>query len=419
MNLFGTSAFPEHPIGVTTLSRKPSISSSVSVKLPFSSSIFLISSGNYNPLFIDNYSYLHISISVLPIMHVTEKEVREKVEALGEIIEQYKLMQKEEIKGKRDWRTYEEKLARRVRDAMRQLEPLIVEAVETLHVERGRGRIPSLTLKQKVTLLLIKQLFGQSNRSMSSMLSVFSLLTGIDVSYKTIERLYSDPEVYLVLCNLHQLILRKKGVKESDASGDGTGYSLTVSKHYRGVVEKRGDKAKGGDEEEDMAKGGDEEENKAENNKEKKKAFVYTFCLMDLDTKMYLCYGTSLKSEKEAFCRAMGMLKGIDVCINSVRLDKYYSHPSISETFGDARVYIIQKKDATLKGSWKWKRELFGFVSDPFGHLKEYFRRNNSESGFSADKRRFGWIVRQRRADRIDTASFSIDIWHNLFLLAT
>jgi len=372
-------------------------------------------------------------------MHVTEKEVREKVEALGEIIEQYKLMQEEETEGKRDWRTYEEKLARRVRDAMRQLEPLIVEAVETLHVERGRGRIPSLTLKQKVTLLLIKQLFGQSNRSMSSMLSVFSLLTGIDVSYKTIERLYSDPEVYLVLCNLHQLILKKKGVKESDASGDGTGYSLTVSKHYRGVVEKRGDKAKGGDEEEDMAKGGDEEEdkakggdeeedmakggdeeeNKAENNKEKKKAFVYTFCLMDLDTKMYLCYGTSLKSEKEAFCRAMGMLKGIDVCINSVRLDKYYSHPSISETFGDARVYIIPKKNATLKGSWKWKRELFGFVSDPFGHLKEYFRRNNSESGFSADKRRFGWIVRQRRANRIDTASFSIDIWHNLFLLAT
>ena len=146
-------------------------------------------------------------------MRVTEKQVREKVKALGEIIEQYNLMRKEEGK-KRDWRTYEERLARRIRDGMRQLEPLIDEAVETLHVERGRGRKPSLTLKQKVTILLIKRLFEQSNRSMASMLFIFTMLTGIDVSYKTIERLYSDPEVYLALCNLHQLILKKKGVKK-------------------------------------------------------------------------------------------------------------------------------------------------------------------------------------------------------------
>ena len=32
-------------------------------------------------------------------MRLTEKEVREKVEALGEIIEQYKLLQKEETEG--------------------------------------------------------------------------------------------------------------------------------------------------------------------------------------------------------------------------------------------------------------------------------------------------------------------------------
>ena len=61
-------------------------------------------------------------------MRVTEKQVREKVKALGEIIEQYNLMRKEEGK-KRDWRTYEERLARRIRDGMRQLEPLIDEAV--------------------------------------------------------------------------------------------------------------------------------------------------------------------------------------------------------------------------------------------------------------------------------------------------
>jgi transposase len=58
------------------------------------------------------------------------------------------------------------------------------------------------------------------------------------------------------------------------------------------------------------------------------------------------------------------------------------------------------------------------FLSDPFTHLKEYFRRNNSESGFSADKRRFGWIVTQKRPDSIDTALFSSHVLRNLFLLA-
>jgi len=69
-------------------------------------------------------------------VHVTGKQVREKVKALGEIIDQYDLMRKEEGK-KRDWRTYEEKLARRIRNGMMQLGPLIEEAIENLHVERG------------------------------------------------------------------------------------------------------------------------------------------------------------------------------------------------------------------------------------------------------------------------------------------
>jgi hypothetical protein len=61
MNLFGTSAFPEHPMGVTTLSRKPAIPSSLSTKLPFFNSIFLI------VLIIgDNH-----------LMRVTEKQVQQ------------------------------------------------------------------------------------------------------------------------------------------------------------------------------------------------------------------------------------------------------------------------------------------------------------------------------------------------------
>ena len=51
-----------------------------------------------------------------------------------------------------------------------------------------------LSLEDRVKLLLIKQLVAKSNRMFSNMLA---MLSKIEVSYKTIERLYSDPEVML------------------------------------------------------------------------------------------------------------------------------------------------------------------------------------------------------------------------------
>ncbi len=42
------------------------------------------------------------------------------------------------------------------------------------------------------------------------------------------------------------------------------------------------------------------------------------------------------------------------------------------------------------------------FVNNKFSYIGQYFSRNNSESGFSADKRMFEWTMRQKRDDRID-----------------
>ena len=50
---------------------------------------------------------------------------------------------------------------------------------------------------------MIKQLVGESNRMFANMLDIFSMISGIDVSYKTIERLYSDDEVITAIHNLH------------------------------------------------------------------------------------------------------------------------------------------------------------------------------------------------------------------------
>ncbi|HDL16174.1 MAG TPA: hypothetical protein ENH28_08515 [Euryarchaeota archaeon] len=140
---------------------------------------------------------------------------------------------------------------------------------------------------------------------------------------------------------------------------------------------------------------------------------------MDLDTRMYIAYGTSFQSEKNAFLKAVEMAQTASV--KSVRLDRYYSAQEyvriIEKKLGNVKLYLIPKKNATVKGPWEWKCTLYRFVNEIKTYLREYFRRNQSESGISEDKRRFGWHIAQRRGDRIDTANFCTVIWHNLFWL--
>ncbi|MFH1821529.1 MAG: ISNCY family transposase [Methanobacteriota archaeon] len=331
------------------------------------------------------------------------KEVRRVTRILDDIIEEYK---RETPKAKRDWRTYEQGLTERMRAAIRELEPLIEEAIGSLKTTKAekRGRKPELTLKQKTVLLLLKHLFDRSNREMSTSLVAFSLLSGVDVSYKTVERLYSDEEVLLVLQNMHALLLKKRGVERADCSGNGTGYSLTVRKHYATEAQKLKDRVKSA---------------KKSSKKKEKMGFIYSFTLMDLDTRVYIGYGTSFRSEKDAFLKAVEMAPATSV--GSLRLDQYFSAQSyvklLKERFGDVAVYLIPKKNATVRGPWEWKQMLLRFVKDTRGYLREYFRRNQSESGISEDKRRFGWKIAQRREDRVDTAAFCTTLWHNLFWL--
>lgn len=128
---------------------------------------------------------------------------------LDDIIKEYK---EESPERKRDWKTYEQRLAERLKVAYKELRPLVQEAVQSLKIVEGetRGSKPKLTLEQKVLLLLLKHLVGKSNRDMALMIIIFSWLTEIDISYKSVERLYSDNEVILALNNLHFLILKKK-----------------------------------------------------------------------------------------------------------------------------------------------------------------------------------------------------------------
>lgn len=328
------------------------------------------------------------------------EELRKRIKFVDEyLMEEYKRTHPEK---ERDWRTYEQRLAYRIKTAIRNIEPLVDEAVK-IDVHRERGRESELELKQKVLLLLIKELFDRSNRNMAFMIDLFSLLSGIDVSYKTIERLYSDEEVDMALHNLHILILRKKGVQNVNATGDGTGYSLTIRKHYATVVEKKKDKAKDAD-----------TANDAKKEEKSRRTFVYSFKMLDLRTWLYVAFGTSMKSEKQAHDRAQAMIKEIGIVLDSVRLDKYYSSPTVVDNYGETVVYILPKSNASVRGSLKWKKTMEAYVDQTLTYLEQYYKREHSESAFSQDKRWFGWEVAQKRDDRIDTAITCANLWHNM-----
>jgi len=328
------------------------------------------------------------------MVKITAKAVRKRVKELDKIVEKYK---EDHPKKERNYVEYEREFKKRLKKATKNLDELISESIRGIDFFYRNKDRHALSLKKRVRLILVKELTEKGNRKTANMLELFSMLGGTDISYKTVERLYSDELLQLALFNLLILSLKKRGVKEIDACGDATGYSLTITKHYSSYVQKLKEKAK--------------EQNSI------RKIFVYNFALMDLETKMYVCFGSSLKSEKNAFDKAMQMLRFADVKMKSIRLDRYYSCPVYINQFKDSKVYVIPKKKVKLEHGAKWTETLGNFLFNTVEYLEEYFKRNNSESGWASDKKMFGWKVSQIREDRMNIALFVRMVWHNLILI--
>jgi transposase len=76
-------------------------------------------------------------------------------------------------------------------------------------------------------------------------------------------------------------------VTNSDATGDGTGYSLTVKKNYESHAQKL----------KYMAKENPDYRKDANGSRiHKKRLFAYSFAKMDLETRLYIAFRSSMKS---------------------------------------------------------------------------------------------------------------------------
>ena len=317
------------------------------------------------------------------------KITRKRAKKLLEVLEEEKKNIREESQEEKDNYPYGkwERERKKIIDRLQDLPNLVEEAAAMLKVERpSEGRPQKLNPAQKTMLFLFARLTEKSNRDMEAILSLLGPVFDADVSYKTIERLYSDDEVKMVLHNLFLLLLDKADVS-GDCSGDGTGYSLQTGKHYRTEGKKKGDK------------------------------YRYVFRLVDLKTGMYIGYGYSNKSVKEAFEKAVKFVKKHEIPFNKVRLDKYYSNRKDLQKLGeDVEAFVLPKKNISNFG-YKWHKILNKIKKNPYGFLKNYFKRELSETFFGADKERFGRKISQRREDRRQTATFATAILHNLFTI--
>jgi transposase len=320
---------------------------------------------------------------------LTNKQFRRFCKEFKELVEAYgKFSEKKEI----DWEEYERKYADRIRFVGKELNNLSKSVINLIDVKKSKiGRPEKLLLQQKVVAILLKSIFEKHNRPMAGLLSLFCVFVDIDVSYKKIERLYSDELVRIVIHNMFIMTIKGKCERIVDVTGDGTGYSLTITKHYRTNVDKEGHRK-----------------------------FVYSFNLMDIKTKLYVAYGSGITSEKEAFENAMKMVTRIQketgMKIGSARLDRYYSYQSTLKYFDNETVlYIIPKSNTSINGPSRWRKIFRRMMNDPLSYLIEYYKRENSESGFSVDKRMFGWKIWQKKDERIDSAISCIALLHNLF----
>lgn len=176
---------------------------------------------------------------------------------------------------------------------------------------------------------------------------------------QTIERLYSDEEVALVLHNLFLVLLADEGVSGQTAD-DGTGYSLHAGEHYRASPENEG-------------------------NEDGEKQYRHVFHLVDLETGMYVAYGYSDVSEKAALRKAIQFVEQQDLPFESVRLDKYYSSRKNLRDLGeDVEAFVLPKENLSSFGS-EWNTVLNRVAEDPAEYMETYFQRELCESYYAAD----------------------------------
>ena len=153
---------------------------------------------------------------------LTNKQFTQFKQELPDIIDIYKKEYSEQKPT--NSQIYKKQWAQRLTTALKELKTVINQAEKNVKIKpKHIGRPPKAQAKQKVLILLAKDIAQFSGRKMANLLALFSLFDDVDISYKTIERAYSDPLVKLIIHNMLVILVKNKEIKQADLTDDGTG----------------------------------------------------------------------------------------------------------------------------------------------------------------------------------------------------
>ena len=105
-----------------------------------------------------------------------------------------------------DSKKYEETYRKRLLGMSRELRSMIYHVSGIVVDEFGRPSL--LDAREKAFIILVKEIMKLSNRRMAYELPLFGI--DLSISYNTVERLYSDPLVIMILNNIFIETLRRK-----------------------------------------------------------------------------------------------------------------------------------------------------------------------------------------------------------------
>ena len=123
----------------------------------------------------------------------------------------------------------------------------------------------------------------------------------------------------------------------------------------------------------------------------------------------------------QGFLRLFGEKLGIGTRFSYKTIERGYDSDrsrAILDDFNEnTMIFLIPKSNSRIRGIRNWREIIRRFMDDPMSYLREYFKRNASESEFFSDKMTTGGLIYQRRKDRKETSGFCKGLIHNLMLL--
>ena len=83
----------------------------------------------------------------------------------------------------------------------------------------------------------------------------------------------------------------------------------------------------------------------------RKRLLVYSFAITDIIPRLYISFGSNMRSEREYYDKAINLLASLGKEVVSMTLDRYYLSTSYVDRLVRTNVFIIPRKNETLYGS--------------------------------------------------------------------